>query len=113
RRGAQPDPPVRDAAPVGEYLAGTTSRVLNRLARLRRSFSSGRVPIDVLDDAVQELAALSGLWAESTGRGPGWRFGEIGRRLERADVVLGLIGALAQPPVDDPAGDGGVPGDGG
>jgi uncharacterized circularly permuted ATP-grasp superfamily protein/uncharacterized alpha-E superfamily protein len=99
--GAQLDVLVTEAATVGEYLSGTTTRVLNRLARLRRAFSAGRLPIDVLDDVLEELAALAGLWAESTVRGPAWRFGELGRRLERADVVLGLVAACAGGPVID------------
>ncbi len=95
--GEQLDLVVTEATTVGEYLSGTTTRVLNRLTRLRRSFAGGRAPIDVLDDTLHELAALGGLWSESTVRGPGWHFGDLGRRLERADVVLGLVEALAAP----------------
>ena len=38
----------------------------------------------LLDDAVMTLSAFGGLAAESMTRGDGWRFLEIGRRLERA-----------------------------
>lgn len=95
--GEQLEAVVTEATTVTEYLSGTTTRVLNRLAQLRRSFAGGRAPIDVLDDTLHELAALGGLWSESTVRGPGWRFGDLGRRLERADVVVGLVEALAGP----------------
>jgi len=91
--GEHLDELVREAASVGEYLSGTTSRVLNRLASVRRSFERGRAPLDALDDALEQLAALAGLWAESTVRGPAWWFGDIGRRLERGRVVVGLVDA--------------------
>jgi uncharacterized alpha-E superfamily protein len=102
--GEQLDALVAEAATVGEYLSGTTNRVLTRIAPLRRTFASGRAPIDELDDTVVELAALAGLWTESVVRGPAWRFGELGRRLERADVVVGLVEALAGPSLPGPDG---------
>jgi len=91
--GEQLDSLVAEMATVGEYLSGTTNRILGNLAALRKTFDDGRAPIDALDDALAELAALAGLWAESTVRGPAWRFGDLGRRLERALVVLGLVDA--------------------
>ena len=45
----------------------------------------------LLDDAVVMLSAFSGLAAESMTRGDGWRFLEIGRRLERALQVIELL----------------------
>lgn len=104
--GTQLDALVVEAASVGEYMSGTTSRVLNRLAKLRASFGQGRAPIDVLDDVLEQLAALAGLWAESTVRGPAWWFGDLGRRLERARVVVALVDALAA--ADLETDDGGV-----
>lgn len=101
--GEQLDVLVAEAASVAEYLSGTTNRVLRRLAELRPTFAAGRFPIDALDETLHELAALAGLWAESTVRGPGWRFGELGRRLERADVVVGLVEALTGAPEHEPA----------
>ena len=41
--------------------------------------------------------AFVGLWNESTVRGPAWRFGDIGRRIERALVVLDLVAVRACP----------------
>ena len=40
--------------------------------------------LDLLDNAVITLSAFSGLLSENTTRGFGWRFLEIGRRMERA-----------------------------
>jgi uncharacterized alpha-E superfamily protein len=41
---------------------------------------------------------------ESVVRGPGWRFLDLGRRLERAVLLLGLLEAtLAEPPDEDVA----------
>ncbi len=40
--------------------------------------------MDLLDNAVITLSAFSGLLSENTTRGFGWRFLEIGRRMERA-----------------------------
>jgi uncharacterized alpha-E superfamily protein len=64
---------------------------------------------EVLDRVLVPLAALSGLVDESVVRGPGWRFLDIGRRLERALLVLGLIEAMLDGPGTgtgtDPGGD--------
>jgi uncharacterized circularly permuted ATP-grasp superfamily protein/uncharacterized alpha-E superfamily protein len=55
-----------------------------------------------LDTLVLDLAAISGMQHENMTRGHGWRFLEIGRRLERATVILSLIkGTLAQAVHDD------------
>lgn len=84
---------VTGAASVGEYLSGTASRVLNRMAGSRRSFEQGHAPIDALDNVLEQLAAFAGLWVESVVRGPAWWLGDLGRRLERGRVVLGLVAA--------------------
>jgi uncharacterized alpha-E superfamily protein len=90
------------AATVGEYLSITAGRVLTDLATSRHQFADGRAPIDALDACIAELAAFIGLWDESTVRGPAWRFGDLGRRIERSLVVLGLVDAcLAGELVDD------------
>ncbi len=44
-----------------------------------------------LDDLVTSLAALAGLEQESMTRGPGWRFLDIGRRIERAIHTVSLM----------------------
>jgi uncharacterized alpha-E superfamily protein len=55
-----------------------------------------------LDRIMVDLAALGGLTLESMVRGPGWRFLDLGRRLERAVLLLGLIEAtMADTPSAD------------
>ncbi|WP_422926479.1 circularly permuted type 2 ATP-grasp protein [Singulisphaera sp. PoT] len=46
---------------------------------------------DILDDKILRLAAFSGLVAESMTRGQGWRFLDMGRRLERSLRGVGQI----------------------
>jgi uncharacterized alpha-E superfamily protein len=91
------------AASVGEFLPSSAARVLTVAAALaeRLGDGPGPPPADVLDDALAALAGFSGMWNESTVRGPGWRFGEIGVRLERALVVLALTAALADSAPND------------
>jgi uncharacterized alpha-E superfamily protein len=47
-----------------------------------------------LDDAVLAMASLSGLMAENMTRGMGWRFLEIGRRIERSIVLCTYVETL-------------------
>lgn len=84
---------IAEAATVGEFLPSNTSRILNTLAKLTDEFGDGGTPIDALDDVLASLSAFAGMWSESTVRGPAWRFGDIGIRIERALVVLGLVSA--------------------
>ena len=89
---------LAEAATVGEYLSVTAGRVLAQPGRASRNdFADGRAAIDVLDACIADLAAFAGLWDESTVRGPAWRFGDLGRRIERALVVLGLVDACLRP----------------
>jgi uncharacterized circularly permuted ATP-grasp superfamily protein/uncharacterized alpha-E superfamily protein len=54
----------------------------------RRDLSEG---LHRLDKMVVSLAAFSGMVAESMTRGQGWRFLDMGRRLERAMQILSLL----------------------
>ena len=94
--GPDCDRSSRAAASVGEFLPGSTARVLTDVAERIESFAGDRVPdnVDVLDEVLASLAAFAGMWNESTVRGPAWRFGDIGIRLERALVVLALADSL-------------------
>jgi uncharacterized alpha-E superfamily protein len=56
---------------------------------------------EVLDRVLVPLAALSGLTSESVVRTAAWRFLDVGRRLERALLVLGLLEATLDPRADD------------
>jgi uncharacterized circularly permuted ATP-grasp superfamily protein/uncharacterized alpha-E superfamily protein len=46
---------------------------------------------EVLDGTVMNLAAFGGLMADSMTRGQGWRFLDMGRRLERGLQIAGLL----------------------
>jgi uncharacterized alpha-E superfamily protein len=48
-----------------------------------------------LDNLVLHLAAFAGMQAENMTRGHGWRFLEVGRRIERAIGVLALLKTAA------------------
>lgn len=87
------------ATTVREFLSTTTGRVLVHLAELRQSLQQRLTVIDDLDSVLADFAALAGLWLESTVRGPAWRIGDTGRRLERCLVVLDLIEATFDRPV--------------
>ena len=63
--------PARGSRPVATVRLGDTLSVLNQVFNL--------------------LSALSGLMTESMTRGPGWRFVDMGRRLERGLTVLRLL----------------------
>jgi uncharacterized alpha-E superfamily protein len=93
---------VRNARAARQLLSARTWRLLVMLEAEAASLAKlaaepGLVSFDateVLDRVLVPLAALSGLTDESVVRGPGWRFLDIGRRLERALLVLGLAEAL-------------------
>jgi uncharacterized alpha-E superfamily protein len=80
----------RVAWQLKERLSSDTWRVLQQLeAEFSRAMPVEPehrfiAQIGVLDRAVITLSAFSGLLMENTTRGAGWRFLEIGRRLERA-----------------------------
>jgi uncharacterized alpha-E superfamily protein len=99
-----------NAGGVREFLSTATWRVLNGLDAERSILSSTTdrsdpfLVTECLDRIVVDLAALAGLVMESMVRGPGWRFLDLGRRLERAVLLLGVIEAtLTDPPADDVA----------
>jgi uncharacterized alpha-E superfamily protein len=81
------------ATTVREYLSVTTGRVLAHLAELRAALNMHRAGVDDLDAVLADFAAFAGLWHESIVRGPAWRIGDTGRRLERALVVIDLVEA--------------------
>ncbi len=53
--------------------------------------------LDMLDQMVITLAAFAGLGTESMLRNQGWRFLDMGRRIERASTSIDLIAALLPP----------------
>jgi uncharacterized circularly permuted ATP-grasp superfamily protein/uncharacterized alpha-E superfamily protein len=94
----------RIATIVRDRLSIDTWRILNQLhqdLRLRH----GRVQFDDvlahLNRMITDLAAFSGMEMENMTRGHGWRFLDVGRRLERAMNATSLVQlALAAGPSD-------------
>jgi uncharacterized circularly permuted ATP-grasp superfamily protein/uncharacterized alpha-E superfamily protein len=85
---------LTEATTVREFLSVTTGRVLSHLAELRSSMRRhSATVVDDLDAVLADFAALAGLWQESTVRGPAWRIGDTGRRLERCLVLLDMLEA--------------------
>jgi len=74
---------------VRDRLSPDSWRVINRL----EDFTGNRAvdPLELLDDTLFTLSAFSGLAMENMTRGLGWRFMDMGRRLERAMRQAGLI----------------------
>lgn len=95
---------LTEATTVREFLSVTTGRVLSHLAELRSSLQQHLTVVDDLDAVLADFAAIAGLWRESTVRGPAWRIGDTGRRLERCLVVLDLIEAVFDPAPEIDAG---------
>jgi uncharacterized circularly permuted ATP-grasp superfamily protein/uncharacterized alpha-E superfamily protein len=95
----------RIAAVVRDRLSIDTWRILNQLhqdLRLRH----GRVQFDDvlahLNRLINNFAAFSGMEMENMTRGHGWRFLDVGRRLERATNTTSLVGqALSDGPSDN------------
>jgi uncharacterized alpha-E superfamily protein len=79
---------------VRDRLSVDTSRILNQLDRDFR-LRHGRIQFDDvlvhLNQTITDLAAFSGMEMENMTRGHGWRFLDIGRRLERAINMAGLV----------------------
>lgn len=86
-----------------ELLSSDTFRVINdirdALTTLDRNFSGSlaSAPEEALGPLVTALMALSGLTQESMIRGFGWRFMDMGRRLERGYQISTAIKSLAVP----------------
>ena len=88
----------RLASAVRDRLSIDTWRILNQLHQDMR-VRQGRVQFEVvlahLNRIVTDLAAFSGMEMENMTRGHGWRFLNLGRRLERSvNLVCVLRGAL-------------------
>ncbi|RTE67132.1 hypothetical protein EH243_02695 [Amphritea opalescens] len=88
---------------VREMLSADTQRVINdlrdELGGLAESLKQGltAAPEEALDPLVTTLLALSGLWQESMVRGLGWRFIDMGLRVEKALQAVSLIRASLVP----------------
>ncbi|HEY1279446.1 MAG TPA: circularly permuted type 2 ATP-grasp protein [Acidimicrobiales bacterium] len=99
----------RSAESVREFLSTTTWRVLGMLEAERTVLEDvdAATPayrvVESLDRVVLAESALAGLATDATVRGPAWRFLDIGRRLERALLLLGVVEAALAPVVEPEA----------
>ena len=97
---------TESAGSVREYLSTGTWQVVATLDARRTALATDAGKADLLvvaeslNEVVLSLMALAGLAAESIVRGPGWRFLDLGRRLERAMLLLGLVEAMVVPATD-------------
>ena len=101
---------LAEASSVREFFSTTAGRMLAHLAESRAQLrwmvtedgsprpsvvDIARIDGRALESILIDLASLVGLWSESVVHGPAWRFGEVGRRLERAfGVIDGVRGAF-------------------
>ena len=87
------------------FSADMTIAVGPLIAEVRHRLLAARGNLDpllaALDEIVRFVATLSGLAQENMTRGTGWRFLDLGRRLERGQFVLtGALSTFAQSPID-------------
>lgn len=86
---------VRTASVARDRLSADTWRMLNRieiaLAEAGQGDRAVSETLDMLDRLIVRLAAFGGISMESMTRGQGWRFLDLGRRLERVVQMGGLL----------------------
>ncbi|WP_425614868.1 circularly permuted type 2 ATP-grasp protein [Anatilimnocola sp. NA78] len=99
---------MRSAATVvRDRLSLDSWRILNRLGQEltnpgRESGTQLADSLPMLNRLILDLAAFSGMGTESMTRGPGWRFLDLGRRLERSLQAMTVLKvALVEPPADE------------
>lgn len=86
-----------------ELLSSDTMRVINDLRdalldlNIALAGDLASAPEEALDPMVTALAALSGLMQESMIRSVGWRFMELGKRIERAQQIINTLRCLMTP----------------
>lgn len=80
---------LKAARKVRDRLSLDSSRIINHLEDL--ADSSNGDPLEFLDEILFALSSFSGLAMESMTRSLGWRFMDMGRRVERAVNQAGLI----------------------
>ncbi|MDX1563460.1 MAG: circularly permuted type 2 ATP-grasp protein, partial [Gammaproteobacteria bacterium] len=90
----------RNAEAVRERLSVDAFRILDELTVVRdRGSDAAQSPdveeaLSLLNDAIQRVAAFNGLVMENMTRSDGWRFLDIGRRIERIRTTTRLIEQL-------------------
>ncbi len=82
---------------VRDRLSLDTWRIFNQLNTDLRDFAEGESFPEIqglLDRMIIDLAAFSGMEMENMTRGHGWRFLEIGRRVERGVQLCSMVSAI-------------------
>jgi uncharacterized circularly permuted ATP-grasp superfamily protein/uncharacterized alpha-E superfamily protein len=101
------DSAVRSAGQIRDRFSPDGWLALNDLAKTARRFTVTLQPGDDATRAMtvllRKLAGFSGLVHENMYRFAGWRFLEIGRRLERGIQIAGITGWLTRPEAPDGA----------
>jgi uncharacterized circularly permuted ATP-grasp superfamily protein/uncharacterized alpha-E superfamily protein len=90
------------AAALRDRMSNDTWRAVHHVVAELPAGDGGVAALSTaLDRLVIAGAALAGMAAEGTTRGPGWRFLDLGRRLERAAFTLDLLRATVAGPHGD------------
>ena len=101
------DSAVRSASQIRDRFSPDGWLALNDLAKTARRFTTTLKPGDDATRAMtvllRKLAGFSGLVHENMYRFAGWRFLEIGRRLERGIQLAGITSWLTRPEAPDGA----------
>jgi uncharacterized circularly permuted ATP-grasp superfamily protein/uncharacterized alpha-E superfamily protein len=87
------------------FSADMTTAAGLRMSEVRQELLAARGNLDpllaALDEIVRFVATMSGFAQENMTRGTGWRFLDLGRRLERAQYVVTVaLDPLLQSPID-------------
>lgn len=96
----------RAASVVRDRLSADSWRIVSQLERLVEGATSEPTLklsdiFEVLGELVILFSALNGLSMENMTHGPGWRFADMGRRVERLQYVVRLLRALLVPVVPE------------
>jgi uncharacterized alpha-E superfamily protein len=89
---------TRAGRAVRNRLSDDAARVLNSLDQELTETTSLNEAVESLERVIAGLAAFTGLNVQSMSRGQGFRFLEIGRRLERGLHTLNLLRAACELP---------------
>lgn len=94
---------VRGGRSVRERLSTDAWRMLSELELLQPRLDDA-APVEareLAESTIAPLSALSGLVMESMVRDPGWRFLDLGRRIERSELLATILQAAVVPPIPD------------
>ena len=95
------------AAVVRDRISIDSWRILHGLALALPPPGSAEAQValadvlSLLNGLILDLSAFSGMGTESMTRGPGWRFLDMGRRVERGQQALSLLTSTLVEPQDD------------